>query len=186
MPEDERGQSPAQPEQHHSGDEERSGNAIASAEMYEGMLPHPRILEGFEEVLPGSAERLMAMAEGQMGHRHKLEDRGQEMQYDLEKHGLDNDIEETRELSKTARRMTYATLLLLSWVASIVLGVFAFLVYIDEDIQAIAILLGGILTLIGSALGLLRRMSKRLKEVQERKEELEQERKEAAKAEAEQ
>jgi uncharacterized membrane protein len=37
-------------------------------------LPPPEILAKFESVLPGSAERIFAMAERNQQHRHKLED----------------------------------------------------------------------------------------------------------------
>ncbi|MCL4395750.1 MAG: DUF2335 domain-containing protein, partial [Chloroflexi bacterium] len=50
------------------------GRAIATLwEHYSGPLPHPRIFAQFEKVLPGSAERILAMAERQQAHRIKLE-----------------------------------------------------------------------------------------------------------------
>lgn len=42
---------------------------------FSGPLPHPEILKGFEEVVPGSAERIIKMAEGQFLHRTTLESR---------------------------------------------------------------------------------------------------------------
>ncbi|MDP8929869.1 MAG: DUF2335 domain-containing protein [Actinomycetota bacterium] len=47
--------------------------AELSAESYTGPLPHPSILQRFEEVLPGSAERIFQMAEEQAQHRQDLE-----------------------------------------------------------------------------------------------------------------
>lgn len=36
---------------------------------YSGPLPHPEILGGYEKVLPGSADRILKMAEKQLDHR---------------------------------------------------------------------------------------------------------------------
>ena len=40
-----------------------------SLESFEGPLPPPAVLEGYERVLPGSAERILRMAEQQAEHR---------------------------------------------------------------------------------------------------------------------
>lgn len=40
---------------------------------YQGPIPHPDILRGFEEIVPGAADRIIAMAEQQMAHRIDLE-----------------------------------------------------------------------------------------------------------------
>lgn len=42
-------------------------------EMYSGPIPHPDILQKFDVVSPGSADRIIAMAESEITHRHKLE-----------------------------------------------------------------------------------------------------------------
>ena len=38
-------------------------------------LPHPSELEGYENILPGAAERIFAMVENQSSHRQGLENR---------------------------------------------------------------------------------------------------------------
>ncbi len=38
-----------------------------------GPLPHPAILQGYEDVLPGAAERIIALAEKQSAHRMGIE-----------------------------------------------------------------------------------------------------------------
>lgn len=48
-------------------------SVVASQESYRGPIPHPRILGGFENVLPGSADRIIRMAEKQLDHRLTLE-----------------------------------------------------------------------------------------------------------------
>jgi uncharacterized membrane protein len=40
---------------------------------YSGPLPPPNVLEGFEKILPGAAERIFVMAEKQLEHRMSLE-----------------------------------------------------------------------------------------------------------------
>lgn len=42
-------------------------------QVYEGPIPHPDILAGFERLVPGSAQELMAMAKLESEHRRKLE-----------------------------------------------------------------------------------------------------------------
>ncbi len=44
-----------------------------SLEHFSGPIPHPRIIREYEEVLPGSANRILQMAENQQSHRHKME-----------------------------------------------------------------------------------------------------------------
>ena len=41
---------------------------------FSGPLPPPEVLAGYEQVLPGSPERILAMAEEQSGHRMKMEE----------------------------------------------------------------------------------------------------------------
>lgn len=56
-----------------SGTEPRE-NIVAEfrAEMFSGPLPHPAILGGYEQVCPGAAERILAMAEKEQAHTHAL------------------------------------------------------------------------------------------------------------------
>ena len=49
--------------------------AAIKQESFSGPLPHPQYYEGYEKVLPGSANRILTMTESQMGHRIKQEDR---------------------------------------------------------------------------------------------------------------
>jgi len=45
---------------------------------HQGPLPLPQLLEQYDRVLPGCAERIVAMAEKEQGHAHAKETRGQE------------------------------------------------------------------------------------------------------------
>lgn len=42
---------------------------------FSGSIPPPNIIKGYEEVLPGSADRILAMAEKQSNHRQEMEKR---------------------------------------------------------------------------------------------------------------
>ena len=44
-----------------------------SVSAYSGPLPHPDILRGFEEIVPGSANRLFTQFEEQSAHRRTME-----------------------------------------------------------------------------------------------------------------
>lgn len=45
----------------------------SSVQSFSGPIPHPDILRQFNEVVPGSAERIIKMAEDQSTHRKELE-----------------------------------------------------------------------------------------------------------------
>lgn len=45
----------------------------AQLAIHSGPLPHPSILEEYDRVLPGAAERILTMAESQSNHRQALE-----------------------------------------------------------------------------------------------------------------
>lgn len=47
----------------------------AVSQRYSGPIPPPKMLEEYEGVLSGSADRILAMAEKEQAHRHTLEDR---------------------------------------------------------------------------------------------------------------
>ena len=44
-----------------------------SIENWSGPLPPPAALESFNRIIPGGAERILAMAEKEQGHRVELE-----------------------------------------------------------------------------------------------------------------
>src|SRR3990170_4198279 len=47
--------------------------AVAVSQSFSGPLPPPEVLEHYERIAPGTAERLLAMAESQSQHRQGLE-----------------------------------------------------------------------------------------------------------------
>lgn len=52
---------------------------------YRGPLPHPDMLERYEQIMPGSAERIIARFEKEGEHRHDLERQIVSSQVDREK-----------------------------------------------------------------------------------------------------
>ena len=50
-----------------------SRRAIEASITYAGPLPHPSLLREFDNIVPGSAERIIQMAEKQVEHRQFLE-----------------------------------------------------------------------------------------------------------------
>lgn len=50
-------------------------HAVTIATKFSGPIPHPQILEAYERILPGSADRLITAFENQYKHRMLLEDR---------------------------------------------------------------------------------------------------------------
>ena len=46
---------------------------VRKTEFYAGPLPHPDTLKKFEEILPGSADRILKQAENQTRHRIEME-----------------------------------------------------------------------------------------------------------------
>ncbi len=56
-------------------EKESSAKGVFVHQSFSGPLPHPEVLKKFDEVVPGSAERIIKMAEGQFAHRVELEKR---------------------------------------------------------------------------------------------------------------
>lgn len=52
-----------------------AGHQIIAAryESFSGPLPSPDVLERYEQILPGAAERIITMAEAEQSHRHTIE-----------------------------------------------------------------------------------------------------------------
>jgi len=47
--------------------------AMMSSEKFTGPIAHPRHLRAYEEILPGSAERILQMAERAQNHDHEMD-----------------------------------------------------------------------------------------------------------------
>ena len=47
--------------------------SVLQAVAFQGPLPPPSLFEGYENVLPGSADRIMTMAESEQSHRQQFD-----------------------------------------------------------------------------------------------------------------
>jgi uncharacterized membrane protein len=68
------GNNPSQAEQSNTRNE-RSSNAIEVSAQFQGPVPPPQVMAGYEEIVPGAADRLIAMAEREQAHRHQQQER---------------------------------------------------------------------------------------------------------------
>lgn len=64
----------------------QKGNIIATS--FSGPLPPPGIIAGYEEILPGSADRIFTMAENEQRHRHDVENNIVQADFQLQRWGL--------------------------------------------------------------------------------------------------
>ena len=67
-------------------------NATIRAEQFQGPIPPPSILNQYNDMLPGAADRIIAMAEKEAAHRHKMEEKA----LDAEIKGLKAEAEDTK------------------------------------------------------------------------------------------
>jgi hypothetical protein len=58
----------------------------------QGPLPNPEILDRYEQILTGAADRIMAMAEDEARHRHEME----KMVLEADINGMNADILDTK------------------------------------------------------------------------------------------
>lgn len=56
-------------------EEQRNIVIQAIQESFSGPLPHPRLLQGYENIKPGFAERIVVMAEKEQAHRFECDDK---------------------------------------------------------------------------------------------------------------
>jgi uncharacterized membrane protein len=62
--------------------------AVVETQVFQGPIPPPAILEGYENLVPGSAGRLTAMAEREQRHRHNLDLRPMHLDFVYSMSGL--------------------------------------------------------------------------------------------------
>lgn len=58
------------------------------SEFFSGPLPHPELLQGYEDTCPGAAERILSMAEKQADHRRAMETRNHTQGANRERLGM--------------------------------------------------------------------------------------------------
>jgi len=65
----------------------RQVQAQITAQHYSGPVPPPEILRGYDQVIPGAAERILEMAEADQRHTHEMEARAQKRVFAERKRG---------------------------------------------------------------------------------------------------
>lgn len=65
-----------------------STEQIHVREVFLGPVPHPEILQGYEKVIPGAAERILMMAEQQQEHRFAREIAEQDFRHEMQRKEL--------------------------------------------------------------------------------------------------
>jgi uncharacterized membrane protein len=60
---------------HHHLQQTNNRTEVIMQSQFIGPIPLPAHLEHYEKILPGAAERILAMAERQSAHRQKIEDK---------------------------------------------------------------------------------------------------------------
>lgn len=99
---------------------------LVHQEAYQGPLPHPDLLIKYEEIIPGSAERILSMAEKEQQHRHQLE----------------NEVIK-KEIAQKGRGLNFGFTL-----ALLIIVVGAYLLIIDKSLQGFSLILGSIAMII--------------------------------------
>ncbi len=51
-------------------------------QIYQGPIPTPDVLKKYNVLLPGAADRILSMAEQEAAHRHKMEERALEIEFE--------------------------------------------------------------------------------------------------------
>ena len=62
--------------------------AMQISEHFSGPIPHPKHLEHYEEICPGSADRIISMAENQLAHNQRMDTSMLKSDSDYRKLGL--------------------------------------------------------------------------------------------------
>lgn len=99
---------------------------LVHQEAYQGPLPHPDLLVKYEEIIPGSAERILSMAEKEQQHRHQLE----------------NEVIK-KEIAQKGKGLNFGFTL-----ALLIIVVGAYLLIIDKSLQGFSLILGSIAMII--------------------------------------
>jgi len=72
------------PQTHQTGAPENKGQILAVQQQFSGPLPDPNTFRQYEEILPGSAERILALTESHARHGMAMEKTALEAQISIE------------------------------------------------------------------------------------------------------
>ena len=110
---------------------------ISEERLYSGPIPPPEHLDHYEKVLPGAADRILSLAEGEANHRRKLE-----------KQALDIDtVIAHREKNQIAGGQWFAFIITLCFIGS---G--SFLIYTGKSIPGTILSMMGLVGIVSAFL----------------------------------
>lgn len=66
----------------------KESKSFVAVQQYSGPMPDPSSMEHYEQILPGSAERLLTLVEKQTNHRLKMENKTVNWNLTLDSFGL--------------------------------------------------------------------------------------------------
>ncbi len=101
---------------------------ITTAAHFAGPIPPPSLLDGYEAILPGSADRILSMAEKQSSHRMELENKV-----------IDSKIRDSQ-----------LGMLLGFCIAFVVIVIGGFLIYKDKNILGFSTILTAMVALVSA------------------------------------
>lgn len=70
--------------------------AVSHQQSFHGPIPPPALLEHYDKIIPGAAERILAMAESETAHRHQQEARAIEANIAVQQHQIRTESRQTQ------------------------------------------------------------------------------------------
>ena len=169
--------SEAEPDKWHAPDDDTppDDDSKSLVELYAGSLPHPAIIQGYEQVLSGAAGRILAMAEKQQTHRQGLERSELDHIQTYQKRYLELVAEEQANNVATGTKLVLAIAIIGLIIGLAVIASGTYLLYLDREVEGFAVLLGGLAALVwGGVRGLAKIIEAGTKLKQEQQSELQQ------------
>jgi uncharacterized membrane protein len=78
----------------------RAASVVMQSE-YSGSIPPPDLLRGFDDLVPGSAARIIAWAEDEQRHRHRMESGAQSANIDAQRRQIDLQSAQARAIFRS-------------------------------------------------------------------------------------
>jgi uncharacterized membrane protein len=70
--------------------------AVSRQQSFHGPIPPPALLEHYDKIIPGAAERILAMAESETVHRHQQETLAIEANIAVQQHQIRTESRQTQ------------------------------------------------------------------------------------------
>lgn len=70
--------------------------SVSRQQSFHGPIPPPALLEHYDKIIPGAAERILAMAESETAHRHQQETLAIEANIAVQQHQIRTESHQTQ------------------------------------------------------------------------------------------